>query len=436
MGLLDALNSDEGMQALGLLAAAGPSATPMSFGQRLFGAMQQDQARRTEAEDRKARKQMQALQSQLLMAQVGETQAQAAQRQSAAEQLTQSMARQRAFQSELGGSVTPQQALAGGGGPTPENAARIGQTQAPNWQALALRFPDQIELIKKLAESGNFGRSKVARVEETMDGGRPVKRQFDEYGAPVGDVLPQWKAPVMSDTGGAINAIDPVTLQRLAQFQKTNSPDALLSADTARRGQNMTDARAREKNNIEKAAVGKVEWKQDVNGNWIALPKEVSGNGPVTPVATTTPGKREQQAKNALDIIAEAEKLIDKSTGSYIGAAVDLGAKAFGAAPAGAVASGQLQALEGALMMAQPRMEGPQSNMDVQLYRQMAAQIGDPTVPPKIKKAALGTIKGLQEKYSGSPNTAPSGGPTPGAIEGGHRFKGGNPADPKNWEKV
>jgi hypothetical protein len=31
---------------------------------------------------------------------------------------------------------------------------------------------------------------------------------------------------------------------------------------------------------------------------------------------------------------------------------------------------------------------------------------------------------------------APTGAPTPGTVMDGYRFKGGNPADPKNWEKV
>jgi len=46
-----------------------------------------------------------------------------------------------------------------------------------------------------------------------------------------------------------------------------------------------------------------------------------------------------------------------------------------------------------------PRMEGPQSDADVKLYRDAAGQIGDPTVPASIKKAAVGTIRQLQEKY-------------------------------------
>jgi hypothetical protein len=46
-----------------------------------------------------------------------------------------------------------------------------------------------------------------------------------------------------------------------------------------------------------------------------------------------------------------------------------------------------------------PRMEGPQSDADVKLYRDAAGQIGDPTVPASIKKASVATIRQLQEKY-------------------------------------
>lgn len=46
MGLLDFLNTDESRLGMGLLAAAGPSATPMSFGQRLQGAMSDIEAQK------------------------------------------------------------------------------------------------------------------------------------------------------------------------------------------------------------------------------------------------------------------------------------------------------------------------------------------------------------------------------------------------------
>ena len=119
------------------------------------------------------------------------------------------------------------------------------------------------------------------------------------------------------------------------------------------------------------------------------------------PVGAKGASKQADNSKTALQIIGEAEKLIDKSTGSYAGAAVDQVAQVFGGAPSGAIASGQLQALEGALMLNQPRMEGPQSDKDTLLYKQMAAKIGDPKVPNAIKKAALATVKSLHKKYAG-----------------------------------
>ena len=46
-------------------------------------------------------------------------------------------------------------------------------------------------------------------------------------------------------------------------------------------------------------------------------------------------------------------------------------------------------------------MSGPQSDKDVLLYKQMAGQIGDPTIPAATKKAALSTIREIQNRAAG-----------------------------------
>jgi hypothetical protein len=83
-------------------------------------------------------------------------------------------------------------------------------------------------------------------------------------------------------------------------------------------------------------------------------------------------------------------------------------AGAFGHATKGAQAAAQLKALEGAIMMAQPRMEGPQSDKDVALYRQMAGAIGDSTIPIETRRAALQTVYQLHQKYASQAGGLPS----------------------------
>ncbi len=117
---------------------------------------------------------------------------------------------------------------------------------------------------------------------------------------------------------------------------------------------------------------------------------------------------KSDKRKTILDIVAEAEPLIEKATGSYLGAARDAAMRVAGESTEGAKATARLKVLEGSLMMNQPRMEGPQSDKDVALYRQMAAAIGDPTVPTEEKKAALSTIKAINQRYMGvNKQTAP-----------------------------
>jgi hypothetical protein len=119
--------------------------------------------------------------------------------------------------------------------------------------------------------------------------------------------------------------------------------------------------------------------------------------------------KRSIAALSVLETLDLADPLIDVATGSAAGAARDKVAAFFGTSTTGDQASSQLKVLQADLMTKMPRMEGPQSDRDVELYREAAGQIGDPTIPSGRKKAAVQMIRALQQKYAegGSEPTAP-----------------------------
>ena len=397
--LAGALQNQRGGGFGGLLS--GLNAGGQDYIQTIAAAKQQEEAQKREA-----------LKQQLLQQQLQESQAEAQARAEARKQAQAAAQAQAQRQAQFGQALNPApmsgtQAAALPGGPTQANAARIGSQQAPNWEALAMQFPDQIETIKKLSEAQNFGRAEVARTMKGMVNGREQEQQFDKFGRPVGAGLEQFRAPIQTDTGGKISFRDPYSLAEVAGIGKTQDPNSIASNGLAWARLNFDkqkDARAEAAG----PAGGKYEYKQDANGNWMALPKEVTPGAPIQPIPVTAPNKNIEGAKKAIAIIDAAGPLIDKSTGSYIGAGVDMVGKAFGKATDGAVAASQLKALEGALMMSQPRMEGPQSNADVLLYKQMAGQIGDPTVPAPQKHAALATIRQLHERYAGGTEATPA----------------------------
>ena len=124
------------------------------------------------------------------------------------------------------------------------------------------------------------------------------------------------------------------------------------------------------------------------------------------------------KSKQALDALVGVDELINNSTGSWGGAAFDMVASVFGSAPEGALNVGKLKVVQANLMLSQPRMEGPQSDRDVNLYRKAAGQIGDSTVPNKIKLGAVETIRSLHRKYATPDAKGGSGGNT-GTSTGG-----------------
>jgi hypothetical protein len=160
---------------------------------------------------------------------------------------------------------------------------------------------------------------------------------------------------------------------------------------------------AREKFAFDKTQAAKPQW-DSASGQFVMPPSAAAPQGGTMVPQGYRPdvkaeSKKQQSARTVNDILDLAEPLLDTSTGSYSGMVWDKAMQAFGHSPEGATSVSRLKVLESALMMAQPRMEGPQSNADVILYRQAAANLGDPTVPNEQKKAAAQTIRDLYSKY-------------------------------------
>jgi len=97
-------------------------------------------------------------------------------------------------------------------------------------------------------------------------------------------------------------------------------------------------------------------------------------------------------------VVSELERalekggLIDRATGSGIGALRDVAAGFVGQATPGAIAIGQLQPIADLVLKIVPRFEGPQSDKDTQSYREAAGKLADPTVPNEIRRAAATEI--------------------------------------------
>lgn len=130
--------------------------------------------------------------------------------------------------------------------------------------------------------------------------------------------------------------------------------------------------------------------------------------------------KRDFNMMGLSDILNEAKNILGgktKPTSSLVGSLVDKAASVVGVAPGGSEQADQLRAIGGALTAKMPRMEGPQSNLDVQQYREMAGQVGDDTLPISRRLAALETIEKLWRKYDKSVPTAPGGASEPVVVD-------------------
>lgn len=110
--------------------------------------------------------------------------------------------------------------------------------------------------------------------------------------------------------------------------------------------------------------------------------------------------KKAKNANNTLDIISTAEALLPKATGSGLGALADIGKSAVGISDEQTQANSKLKLYSGWMVSNVPRMEGPQSDFDVQNYKSMAADVGNSKLPIEDRLSALEGLKMIQQKYA------------------------------------
>ena len=282
-------------------------------------------------------------------------------------------------------------ALGAGGGPTAANAAQVNPAQVDAYRLLEAGLLSPAEYAKQ------FILPKERKVKDFKEVRNPDGSVsivgLTEDGQVVNTNQTPFKAPEVRDFGGYVGGIDPITGQVRRFGNKTMSPDAVASNAVA--WANVQTARDRLA--FDKSGGAERNTPRLVDGQWVAPPRDLSP-GEVRPATAPTAVK---DANDALALIDEAKRIIPQATGSYLGAGVDQVGRVFGWSTKGDDAAAQLKAIEGALVSKMPKMSGPQSDKDVLLYRQMAGEIGDPTVPADRKLAALQTIEAIQQRYSG-----------------------------------
>ena len=144
----------------------------------------------------------------------------------------------------------------------------------------------------------------------------------------------------------------------------------------------------------------------DTNG------KQITNIKPNSTTAKTA--QEEAQRLDRVDaILPEIKKLLPNATGSKVGSLVDAAAGSVGYTTDGAATTAQLQTLAGQLVALMPKMSGPQSDKDVDMYKQMAGDLANPAKTVKQRQAALSTIQMLNNKYRAT--SKPKGGSTTGS---------------------
>jgi hypothetical protein len=229
--------------------------------------------------------------------------------------------------------------------------------------------------------------------------GRPIGGSVRDYlqpgqpATPQGPQTPQRSAPQTPQNFPRITpqqqaGRDSEALQ-IIQAELQNEQNPTNRAALQREIDRMTGRPALQSEVEREAAIGKVRMQNTVDER-----RQISDNERI--------GKDKRLYSQLQQAIPMARDLLQNATGSGAGQMADKTMAFFGKATKGAEAAQALDTLGGWMVSNVPRMEGPQSNIDVINYQTMAGKVADRTLPNEVRLAALETLEELQRKYARS----------------------------------
>lgn len=203
----------------------------------------------------------------------------------------------------------------------------------------------------------------------------------------------------MANQGIGVNT--PAALQEWAAFQKMPPQDkaAYLGMKRAQQVVNLGGTQA------VLSPTGGIAENYPVTPKPEQMPEFQAGQEAAKTTArlgATAEDERQKKANTAgttLDLIQQARKVLPEASSGLSGS-IGAGLKgAAGISDEATQADKKLQVIAGALTASVPRFEGPQGVLDVELYKQMAADVANISKPREDRLAALDAMEELQNRY-------------------------------------
>jgi len=134
---------------------------------------------------------------------------------------------------------------------------------------------------------------------------------------------------------------------------------------------------------------------------------------------------------------------LGRATGGGINALIDRLAALFNKETSGSEAAARLETAQARLSSLLPRMRGDLNKAEFDSLQAQAAKIGDRSLTNKSRAAALveltQDLTRIRERIASQRGSAGGGAPAapaPGTVQDGYRFKGGDPSNAQNWERM